>query len=73
MVSGSERHPSLDGRWALVTGAAKRIGAVIADAEQGSETENFRDPPCLIFLDGDRPKFWPIRLPGLACCLGWLG
>jgi len=29
-VSGSERHPSLDGRWALVTGAAKRIGAVIA-------------------------------------------
>lgn len=30
MVSGSERHPSLDGRWALVTGAAKRIGAVIA-------------------------------------------
>ena len=29
-MSGSERHPSLDGRWALVTGAAKRIGAVIA-------------------------------------------
>ena len=30
MASASERHPSLDGRWALVTGAAKRIGAVIA-------------------------------------------
>ena len=30
MVTGSERQPSLDGRWALVTGAAKRIGAVIA-------------------------------------------
>jgi pteridine reductase len=30
MVSGSERQASLDGRWALVTGAAKRIGAVIA-------------------------------------------
>ncbi len=30
MVSASERHPSLAGRWALVTGAAKRIGAVIA-------------------------------------------
>jgi len=29
-VSGSERQASLDGRWALVTGAAKRIGAVIA-------------------------------------------
>jgi pteridine reductase len=29
-VSGSERQRSLDGRWALVTGAAKRIGAVIA-------------------------------------------
>jgi pteridine reductase len=30
MVTGSERQPTLDGRWALVTGAAKRIGAVIA-------------------------------------------
>jgi pteridine reductase len=30
VVSGSERQASLDGRWALVTGAAKRIGAVIA-------------------------------------------
>jgi pteridine reductase len=30
MVTGSERQVSLDGRWALVTGAAKRIGAVIA-------------------------------------------
>jgi pteridine reductase len=30
MVIGSERQASLDGRWALVTGAAKRIGAVIA-------------------------------------------
>jgi pteridine reductase len=29
-VAGSERQASLDGRWALVTGAAKRIGAVIA-------------------------------------------
>jgi pteridine reductase len=29
-VTGSERQPTLDGRWALVTGAAKRIGAVIA-------------------------------------------
>jgi pteridine reductase len=29
-VSRSERQRSLDGRWALVTGAAKRIGAVIA-------------------------------------------
>jgi pteridine reductase len=29
-VAGSERKVSLDGRWALVTGAAKRIGAVIA-------------------------------------------
>jgi len=29
-VAGSERQVSLDGRWALVTGAAKRIGAVIA-------------------------------------------
>jgi pteridine reductase len=30
MVPGSGRQVSLDGRWALVTGAAKRIGAVIA-------------------------------------------
>jgi pteridine reductase len=30
MVIGSARHPTLGGRWALVTGAAKRIGAVIA-------------------------------------------
>jgi pteridine reductase len=30
MVAGPERKVSLDGRWALVTGAAKRIGAVIA-------------------------------------------
>jgi pteridine reductase len=29
-VTGSERQVSLAGRWALVTGAAKRIGAVIA-------------------------------------------
>ena len=29
-MTGSERQVSLDGRWALVTGAAKRIGAVIA-------------------------------------------
>jgi len=29
-VAGPERKVSLDGRWALVTGAAKRIGAVIA-------------------------------------------
>jgi pteridine reductase len=29
-VTGSARQPTLDGRWALVTGAAKRIGAVIA-------------------------------------------
>jgi pteridine reductase len=29
-VAGSDRQASLDGRWALVTGAAKRIGAVIA-------------------------------------------
>jgi pteridine reductase len=29
-VTGSERQVSLEGRWALVTGAAKRIGAVIA-------------------------------------------
>jgi pteridine reductase len=30
MVAGAERQVSLDDRWALVTGAAKRIGAVIA-------------------------------------------
>ena len=30
MVAGAERQVSLDGRFALVTGAAKRIGAVIA-------------------------------------------
>jgi pteridine reductase len=30
VVTGSERQKTLDGRWALVTGAAKRIGAVIA-------------------------------------------
>lgn len=29
-MTESERHATLDGRWALVTGAAKRIGAVIA-------------------------------------------
>jgi pteridine reductase len=29
-VTGSARHARLDGRWALVTGAAKRIGAVVA-------------------------------------------
>jgi len=29
-VTGSERQATLNGRWALVTGAAKRIGAVIA-------------------------------------------
>jgi pteridine reductase len=29
-VTGSERQSTLDGQWALVTGAAKRIGAVIA-------------------------------------------
>jgi pteridine reductase len=29
-VAAPERHATLDGRWALVTGAAKRIGAVIA-------------------------------------------
>ena len=29
-MAGSERHASLDGRIALVTGAAKRIGAIIA-------------------------------------------
>ena len=29
-MPGSVRQVSLDGRWALVTGAAKRIGAVIA-------------------------------------------
>lgn len=30
-MTESERHATLDGRWALVTGAAKRIGAVIAN------------------------------------------
>jgi pteridine reductase len=30
MVAGAERQMSLDNRWVLVTGAAKRIGAVIA-------------------------------------------
>jgi pteridine reductase len=30
VVTGCERQKTLDGRWALVTGAAKRIGAVIA-------------------------------------------
>jgi pteridine reductase len=29
-VTGPQSHTSLDGRWALITGAAKRIGAVIA-------------------------------------------
>ena len=29
-MTGSERQVTLDGRWALVTGAAKRIGAVVA-------------------------------------------
>jgi pteridine reductase len=29
-VTGSERQKTLDGRWALVTGAARRIGAVVA-------------------------------------------
>jgi pteridine reductase len=29
-VTGSEQRKTLDGRWALVTGAAKRIGAVVA-------------------------------------------
>ncbi len=29
-MTGSERQKTLDGRWALVTGAAKRIGAVVA-------------------------------------------
>jgi len=35
-VAGSERQVSLDGRWALVTGAAKRIGAVIARTLHGA-------------------------------------
>src|SRR5688572_19346175 len=30
MATDSQRQTSLDGRWALITGAAKRIGAVIA-------------------------------------------
>jgi pteridine reductase len=29
-VTGSDRQKTLDGRWALVTGAARRIGAVVA-------------------------------------------
>jgi pteridine reductase len=29
-VTGSERQMTLDGRWVLITGAAKRIGAVVA-------------------------------------------
>jgi pteridine reductase len=36
VVTGSERQASLDGRWALVTGAAKRIGAVIASTLHGA-------------------------------------
>jgi pteridine reductase len=35
-VAGSERNENLDGQWALVTGAAKRIGAVIARTLHGS-------------------------------------
>jgi pteridine reductase len=35
-VAGSERQVSLEGRWALVTGAAKRIGAVIARTLHGA-------------------------------------
>jgi pteridine reductase len=35
-VARSERHENLDGQWALVTGAAKRIGAVIARTLHGS-------------------------------------
>jgi pteridine reductase len=35
-VTGSERQATLDGRWALVTGAAKRIGAVIASTLHGA-------------------------------------
>jgi pteridine reductase len=35
-VTGSERQTTLDGRWALVTGAAKRIGAVIARTLHGA-------------------------------------
>jgi pteridine reductase len=35
-VTGSERQTTLDGRWALVTGAAKRIGAVIASTLHGA-------------------------------------
>jgi pteridine reductase len=35
-VTGSERQVSLDGRFALVTGAAKRIGAVIARTLHGA-------------------------------------
>ncbi len=36
MVPGSERQATLDGRWALVTGAAKRIGAIIAKTLHGA-------------------------------------
>jgi pteridine reductase len=36
MPTGSRPHASLDGRWALVTGAAKRIGAVIARTLHGA-------------------------------------
>jgi pteridine reductase len=35
-VARSERHENLEGQWALVTGAAKRIGAVIARTLHGS-------------------------------------
>jgi pteridine reductase len=35
-MSGSERQATLDGHWALVTGAAKRIGAVIARTLHGA-------------------------------------
>lgn len=35
-MTRSERQGSLDGRWALVTGAAKRIGAVIAKTLHGA-------------------------------------
>ena len=35
-MTGSERQATLNGRWALVTGAAKRIGAVIADTLHGA-------------------------------------
>lgn len=35
-MTGSARQASLDGRWALVTGAAKRIGAVVASTLHGA-------------------------------------